>query len=251
MRAHRPRATSLGRTKQGSQLFLIWVHRPFLSKPQHPNLRSRMVKGTSCDNQRPIIRSSVPSRVEAATPRTCEAAWGGGASCGDFTVGGKHFLTGGRSPVVGKCQPDKFVDHDAGRGQQSWRECMSRRRFPLPAPPRPKSSSMHRAPAPPRSKPSSVQRNTSPGVVLHASKRSPESSSIHRGAITQKRPRRAVFRVCHYVGFQGKDSTPAIRPKPPDWAPIPPQAAGPAAWATNCCPPSATSPSAAAADGRP
>ena len=147
MRAHRPRATSLGRTKQGSQLFLIWVHRPFLSKPQHPNLRSRMVKGTSCDNQRPIIRSSVPSRVEAATPRTCEAAWGGGASCGDFTVGGKHFLTGGRSPVVGKCQPDKFVDHDAGRGQQSWRECMSRRRLPLPAPPHSKPSSMYRPPA--------------------------------------------------------------------------------------------------------
>ena len=98
MRTHRPRATSLGRTKQGSQLFLIWVHRPFLSKPQHPNLRSGMVKETSCDNQRPIIRSSVPSRVEAATPQTCEAAWGGGASCGDFTVGGKHFLTGGAQP---------------------------------------------------------------------------------------------------------------------------------------------------------
>ena len=102
MRTHRPRATSLGRTKQGSQLFLIWVHRPFLSKPQHPNLRSGMVKETSCDNQRPIIRSSVPSRVEAATPRTCEAAWGGGASCGSYTHA-------------------NFVAHDLRRGQQTCR----------------------------------------------------------------------------------------------------------------------------------
>ena len=197
MRTHRPRATSLGRTKQGCQLFLIWVHRPFLSKPQHPNLRSGMVKETSCDNQRPIIRSSVPSRVEAATPQTCEAAWGGGASCGDFTVGGKHFLTGGRSPVVGKCQPDKFVDHDAGRGQQSWRECMSRRRLPLPAPPhskpssmyswllRPKSSSMY--PWPPHPKPSSVQGTSLKAASSGYQGFTQRPFSIHR-APRQSRP---------------------------------------------------------------
>ena len=197
MRTHRPRATSLGRTKQGSQLFLTWVHRPFLSKPQHPNLRSGMVKETSCDNQRPIIRSSVPSRVEAATPRTCEAAWGGGASCGDFTVGGKHFLTGGRSPVVGKCQPDKFVDHDAGRGQQTWRECMSRRRLPLPTPPpleavfhvsvapHPKPSSIHRAPR--QSRPPYIRRNRKPRQEAAHFPRGFSFSALQQGQIHQNR----------------------------------------------------------------
>ena len=84
--------------------------------------------------------------------RTCEAAREAGGSCGDFAVGVNDFLTVGRQPDCRKVfQPWRFVDHDAGRGQQSFSERMSRRSLPLPVPPRSKPSLQD---IPPRPKPS-------------------------------------------------------------------------------------------------